>query len=73
MGGEVILYEVLGYLTEQDYNEFKFVTLRSYVSTRKEAMEFAKRVLGEYEVVKVQSNDREQITILREFEGIDNG
>ena len=65
---EKITYEVKGYMTVKDFDDTNYILIDEYIPTKDEAMEIAREVLGEYEVVKMQSHDREEIVILRVHE-----
>lgn len=62
---EKITYEVLGYVSQQDYDDYNFETIDEFVPTKEEAIEIGNDALDYYKIVKVQSNDREEISILK--------
>lgn len=57
-------YEVLGYETKEDYEKRKYVVIDEYCSSKKKALKTGNDSLAKYEIVKVQSEDREWIEIL---------
>lgn len=65
---EKITYEVRGYMTVKDFDDTNYILIDEYIPTKEEAMKLANDILGEYEVVKMQSHDREEIVILRVHE-----
>ena len=65
MTKEEITYEVLGYFSQYDFDERNFIIIEEFIPTKKEALEIGEESLELYEIVKVQSNDREEIEILR--------
>lgn len=60
-------YEVLGYKTKEDYLNYNFEVIVRGVS-KKEAAYTALFFIKDYEVIKVQSWDREDIVTIREQE-----
>ncbi|NIQ16494.1 MAG: hypothetical protein GTO02_19500 [Candidatus Dadabacteria bacterium] len=64
---ENITYEMIGYMTSSDYDGRNGTDLGGGYGTMEEARGIAKDLLEEYVIVKIQSNDREEIEILGEI------
>jgi len=58
-------YEVIGYADEAAFNAVQFVEIDDGLLNKREALNLGRSALVEFPIVKVQSDDREFIEILR--------
>ena len=60
----MITYEVIGYKSKEDFDNLNGSKLDYDLIFFAEALEIGKNFLKNFHIIKVQSSDREQITIL---------
>lgn len=61
-----ITYEIIGYKTKADFEQCTGIVLDDGLLNKEDARNIGKDYLSEYKIIKVQSNDREEIDILEQ-------
>ena len=61
---KIVTYEIRGYKTTENFNNMNYEMVDEGILTMDEALEDGEKLLNRFAVVKVQSTDREEISIL---------